>query len=209
MPPLPAGAEPRGPLARLPWPEIAPLPSLVLADSGGAPTQPTRVRLAWHETALHVRFDCADRDAWSTFTRRDDPLYREEVVEVFLAPGAADPALYYEIEVSPQGVLFDARVENPHSRRDTLRADTAWDCPGLRWGVGAAGPAEDWWAALAIPWAAIVPDGVPALWRANFYRIERPRDGSAPEFSAWSPTLASPPDFHRPSRFGRLSLASL
>src|SRR5262245_15635072 len=34
-----------------------------------------------------------------------------------------------------------------------------------------------WYATLAIPWAAIAPRGTPAaIWRANFYRIERPRD---------------------------------
>ena len=38
-------------------------------------------------------------------------------------------------------------------------------------------------------------------WRMNLYRIER---GEAEEFTAWSPTLKSPPDFHVPSRFGTL-----
>ena len=64
------------------------------------------MRLAWDERALHVRFDCADRDAWGTYRERDDPLYEEEVVEVFLAPGEADPRRYVELEVSPAGVLF-------------------------------------------------------------------------------------------------------
>jgi len=43
------------------------------------------------------------------------------------------------------------------------------------------------------------------LWRGNLYRIERPRDGE-PEFSAWSPTLTRPADFHQPARFGTLEL---
>ena len=40
-------------------------------------------------------------------------------------------------------------------------------------------------------------------WRANFYRIDR---GDPDEYSAWSPTGADPPDFHRPDRFGLLNL---
>ena len=115
---------------------MPPLPPFLLADGSGLAVQQTTVRLAWDEAALHVRFDCADRDAWGTFTRRDDPIYQEEAVEVFLAPGAADPARYFEFEVSPRGTLFDAIVWNPDSDRATMRADPAWDCPhfhGISW----------------------------------------------------------------------------
>ena len=187
------------------------LPPFTLADGSGPALQQTAVRLAWDEAALHVRFDCADRDAWGTFTGRDDPIYEEEAVEVFLAPGAADPARYFEFEVSPKGTLFDAVISNPDSDRATMRADPAWDCPGLRWEAGSGAATQDWWATLAIPWESLAPSipeaPLPEVWRANFYRIERPRDGEA-EFSGWSPTLTAPADFHKPARFGRLSLGS-
>jgi hypothetical protein len=66
---------------------------------------------------------------------------------------------------------------------------------------------QDWWAEISIPWRGLVPSGeIPRIWRANFYRIERPRGGEA-EFSAWSPTMARPADFHKPAYFGRLELA--
>lgn len=174
---------------------------LLLADGSGAPEQSTVVRLCWDDEALHIRFDCEDRDAWGTFRKRDDPLWQEEVVEVFLAPGEEDPVRYVEIEVSPLGVVFDARIHNPTSLRPDMTADRAWDCPGLRWEVGRGKDREDWWAELSIPW-----ETAPLrLWRANFYRVERPRDGS-PEFTCWSPTLTSPADFHKPARFGILEL---
>jgi hypothetical protein len=123
------------------------------------------------------------------------------VVEVFLAPGVEDPVRYVEIEVSPPGVLFDAAIHNPTGLRADLTADLAWDCPGIRWQVGRGTERQDWWAELSIPWEAPPP----RLWRANFYRVERPRDG-APEFTCWSPTLTSPADFHKPARFGLLEL---
>lgn len=198
------------------WEEIPALSPLVLVDGSGAPEQATTVRLAWDEEALHVRFDCADRDAWGTHERRDDPLYEEEAVEVFLAPEAPEapqapeaageegPRVYFEFEVSPRGVLFDARVHNPRSRRSDMRTEVEWDCPGIRWQAGRHAEREDWWAVLAIPWAGI--GGRAGRWRANFYRIERPRDGAPPEFSAWSPTLTTPADFHKPARFGVLEL---
>jgi hypothetical protein len=199
------------PLAGLPWERATVLGAFILADGSAAAEQPTTVRLGADRQALYVRFDCADRDAWGTYRHRNDPIYREEAVEVFLAPGEAAPRRYWEIEVSPLGVVFAARIENPTGRRSDLLADTSWECPGLEWQVGEGGAAQDWWAALAIPWAAVgSPLGEPPAagcrcWRANFYRIERPRGGKA-ELSCWSPTLTEPPDFHRPDRFGRLEL---
>jgi hypothetical protein len=183
------------------------LPPFTLADGSGPAIQQTRVRLCRDAAALYVRFDCEDRDAWGTYRRRDDPIYEEEAVEIFLAPEAEDPARYFELEVSPLGVLFDARIHNPTSQRSDMTGDPSWDCPGLRWSAGAGAARQDWWALLAIPWSGLLPAGdPPRLWRANFYRIERPR-GDEPELSCWSPTLTSPADFHRPGRFGVLELA--
>jgi hypothetical protein len=209
VPRLPGGIAGESPLAGLPWSAIPPLPPFQLADGSGPARQQTTARLAWDDAALYARFDCADRDAWGTMTRRDDPIYQEEVVELFLAPGAAVPPGYFELEVSPLGTLFDAWIDNPDSRRDTMRIGTEWDCPGVRCEAGKPGRRQDWWAALALPWSGLVPAGPrPAVWRANLYRIERPRDGSPAELSAWSPTLAIPPEFHRPARFGFLELVS-
>ena len=192
------------------WAEI-PGRHLVSALDGGPAEQATVVRAAWDDEALSVRFECEDRHAWGTLPRRDDPLYQEEAVEVFLAPGTDDPTVYFEFEVSPRGVLWDGRIRNPTSRRADLVSDAGWDCPGIRWQAGprteSGSEWQDWWAELVIPWQGIM-EGVsplPRLWRANFYRIERPA-GSPPEFTAWSPTLVTPADFHKPARFGVLEL---
>lgn len=189
---------------------------LGLADGSGEPEQATEVRVAWSGHGLYVRFACADRDVWGSYRRRDDPVYQEEAVEVFLAAGEEDPLRYCEIELSPHGTLFEALISNPTGRRADLVADTAWDLPGLRWQVGRSGKAQDWWAALVLPWSGLevfarqagpgaAPAAAPELWRANFYRIERPRDAAA-EFSAWAPTWRRPADFHRPECFGLLEL---
>jgi hypothetical protein len=177
-----------------------------LADGSGPAIQQTVARVCYDDHALYIRFDCQDRDIWANYTRRDDPIYDEEVVEIFIAPGSAAPARYYEFEVSPNGVLLDALIDNPTSRRADLRVDFAWDCADLRWHAERDDSAGRWWAALAIPWISIGPPGAPsAIWRANFYRIERPRD-AAPEFSCWSPTHTEPADFHKPAYFGTLYL---
>lgn len=185
------------------WDSIAPLGELVDARHGGVPRDRTLVRAATSGDTLHVRFECADRDVWATLGRRDDPLWEEEVVEVFIAPGRDDPRRYVEIEVSPAGVLFDAIVDNPDGRRETMTVDAAWNAAGLVARVSR--PRADLWRAeLSIPWSSLAPGGRPQdAWRANFFRVERPH-GEAPEFSAWAPTGAAPPDFHKPERFGLL-----
>lgn len=204
--PLPRHPVPRIPASPDRWDEIPPLPPFLLADGSGPAIQQTVARLGWDDEGLHVRFDCEDRDAWGTFTRRDDPIWQEEAVELFLAPGEEDPVRYAEFEVSPGGVLFDALIHNPTGLRADLTADVSWDCPGVRWEAGRGAARQDWWAALFVPWAGVAPAGeVPRVWRANLYRIERPRDGEA-EFSGWSPTLTRPADFHKPARFGVLEL---
>jgi hypothetical protein len=176
--------------------------SLLLCEDGSPPAQATSVRVAHDGGALLLRFDCEDRDIWATHTRHDAPLWEEEVVEVFLAPGRDVPREYVELEVNPLGAVFDAWVVNPDGRRDSMRVDVDWRCPGLVAGVDRGKPGA-WSVELAIPWGDLCGGAPPPVWRANFFRIERPRDGAA-EFCCWSPTFASPPDFHKPAHFGTL-----
>jgi len=205
---IPRWSVPKVPASRSwSWEEIPELPPFQLADGSGPALQQTRARLCWDDGALHVRFDCEDRDAWGTFQDRDDPIWKEEAVEIFLAPYPETPVRYFEFEVSPLGVLFDAAIHNPTSLRKDMEGDPAWDCPGIRWKAKKGRDRQDWWAEISIPWAGICEEeDPPRIWRANLYRIERPRDGED-EFSCWSPTRTEPADFHKPARFGVLELA--
>lgn len=181
---------------------------------------PTTLRLAWTATHLYLAFHCVDNYIWGTETERDAPLYEEEVVEVFLCP-TGDLRRYYELEVSPRNVVFDATVHSPDFQRATMKVDTGWDCPGLETAVQIEGvllthppSLEDrneqlscWNVEIAIPFAAFpeVPAPQPGtLWRANFYRIDRPASPDPPAFLAWSRTLEVPANFHVPNRFGTL-----
>lgn len=188
-----------------PWDELAALPEFVLADGSAPAIWQTTVRLCYDDEALYISFECADPDIWGSYTDRDDPIYDEEVVEMFFAPGPATPTRYAELEISPNGVLFDALIDNPSGLRADLRVDPSWD-PLLRGHVWRDDAVQRWGALLILPWEEIAP-GVapPKVWRANFYRVERPRAGT-PEFSCWSPTLTDPADFHRPAYFGTLTL---
>lgn len=187
------------------WRAVAALGPFVLADGSAPPRRATLARVCADRGALWVRFDCEGGEPWATLDERDAPLWTEEVVEVFLAPGAASPVVYYEFEVNPLGALFDARVSNPNSRRDDMLVDASWDCEGVHRRAWVTAERSSWTALLRIPWPSVSEGPRPTLWRANFFRIDRPRDAE-PEFSAWSATFTRPADFHKPAAFGLLRI---
>lgn len=174
----------------------------VLVDSlDGEPIAgaPTRAWLAWDDAALYLAADMPDGDLWSTFTAQDEPLYHQEVLELFVA-GDGEGSGYLEYQVSPRGVTFDARFAAYR------RGDEGWDS---RWqtAVVALGTIDDasdrdlgWRAEVAIPWAEICantaatcPPRAGQALRVNVFRIER-RGRKEAIGMALSPTLR--PDFH-------------
>jgi hypothetical protein len=191
------------PRCRLPRGVWTPLGPLVDAVDGGAPRLATAVELHDDGERLTVAAVADDPHPWATVATRDGDLYTEEVIELFLAPGETTPRRYFELEVNPLGAEFDAVVDSPHGDRRAMRVDRGWRCDGLVTRVEIDSARRRWRAELSLPWRALAPAPVPATWRLNVYRIDRPPGGAA-EFSAWSPTLARPADFHRPARFGFL-----
>lgn len=176
---------------------------LVNAVSGNPPLQATTVRIIATSEHLWVRFDCADADVWATLTEHDSPLYTEEVVELFIAPGADVPKHYFELQSNPLNAQFDGIIANPDEHRSTMTLDLLWDPTWSCWThVDAAG----WRCVWALPWQIFGRDSGVGSWRCNFYRIERPRNSIDSETTAWSPTVRVPVDFHVPSRFGLIQI---
>jgi carbonic anhydrase/acetyltransferase-like protein (isoleucine patch superfamily) len=192
------------------WVGVPRMSPLVLANGEGAPTEATEVRACWDAEYLYVSFACKDSDIWATLENRDDPIYDEEVVEVFLCP-TGNLQHYYEFEVSPANVLFDAKVFSPEGDRATMLVDKEWNAKRIQTGVRVSGTLNDrtahdlgWIVELGIAFSDLGLSGPPepgTIWRANFYRIER---GAVTEFSAWSPTFQEPAEFHLPACFGEL-----
>jgi hypothetical protein len=167
----------------------------------------TEARLLYDDTSLYVSFAVEDPDIWGTLRKRDDPIYEQEVVEVFLDANA-DGRTYNELQVSPHNVIFDAYFP---ARRQGM--DTGWDS-GMKTAVKVRGtldaPAdrdEGWTVELQIPFARLaeVPNVPPKQgdrWRFNLYRLEH-RERQAVEGQAFSPLFVG--DFHALSRFGWLT----
>jgi hypothetical protein len=196
--PAPTLVVPRGEFSiEDPWavpPQCRPT-ALRRATDGAAPRLRSIVSAYYDDDFLSLIFSIDDDDVVATLLDHDAPLWREDVVEAFLAAG--DGAVYYELEVNPLGTTFDARIESPDGVRATMRTDLAWTCEGLFAAVRRAGGRADF--VLRIPFASL--NGRPA--RANFFRVDRSR-AYGDEYSAWNPTMKNPPDFHVVAAFGSL-----
>ena len=73
----------------------------------GAPgSYETEARALYDDTFLYFSFRCRDDNIWATFKTRDQHLWEEEVVEVFLQ---ADPQPNYLYRVGGKSPWDDAR----------------------------------------------------------------------------------------------------
>ena len=158
----------------------------------------TEVRLVWTPQTLYLRFECRYRELFvfddSNVDGRRDHLWDRDVAEAFLQPDPARPRYYKEFEVSPNGMWIDLDIF-PGGLSD-LKS-------GLTRSVWLDTEHHVWTAELAIPMKALTPTfDSKAVWRANFYRVEGPRE---PRFySAWRATGTPEPNFHVPAAFGEL-----
>jgi len=178
---------------------------LVRTTDAASPGLASKLAIFRSSDVLHALFLCDDDYFTATMTERDQSLYEEDAVEIFLAP--RNLVTYYELEANPLGALFDARITSPDGDRRTMIVDRSWDASGFRAHVRKVTWDEQparLEILMSVPLGQIDSNFERGSeWRANFYRIDR-RPKRRAEFSAWSPTLLDPADFHVPSSFGTL-----
>ena len=182
----------------------------------GKPMSPalrTTARLLYDDTNLYVAFEVKDQDVRSTKTDRDDPLWEQDVVEVYLDPGS-DGKRYVELQVSPKNVVFDAMFDSHRSpkwedaaKRATIPMVTAVDVQGL---VNDPSADQGWTVEMAIPFRAL-PDVTETpkpgtTWTMNLYRIDEKGARNMEFQGAWAPVGG---DFHDLSKAGKISFAAM
>lgn len=192
------------PLESLPEEVWGGLPEMVLVEtaSGKEPRQATKVRSFWsrERPSLFFRFEGADDHIVSTMTNHDDPIYDEDVVEVFLSESGSLQQ-YKEFELSPANVKFDAEIQN--DLQGNIQVSTEWhaeDWKTVFYNDKESGTFLSLWELPFHHFSGGIPE-VGGEWLMNVYRIDRhPEHGD--EYSAWSPTGKI--NFHLPRTFGRL-----
>jgi len=181
---------------------------LTRSFDGGPVSRKTTFRIVYDDQFLYVAFHSEDKDLWGTLRKKDDPIYNEDVVEVFL-DADGDGRTYNELQVSPHNVNFDASFV---ARRSDLAEAMKWES-GMKTAVFLKGTLDDdaedefWDAEMQIPLANL--NSVPRLppqkgdkWRFNAYRLEHLARRTNVEGQSFSPLFIG--DFHALPRFGWL-----
>lgn len=194
-----------GKLDDIAWKKAALVGDFVNTSDGSQSTYKTEARVLYDENFIYFAFRCADDNIWSTMKRRDEHLWEEEVVEVFLQADPNQPS-YIELEVNPLGAMLDIYML---AARKPLRYGS-WNSEKLRWAVQVDGTVDgkpgdrEWTCEIALPVEDVVtaphrPPQPGDRWRMNLYRGEQlPKAANL----AWSPTMRD--DFHIPQRFGEI-----
>eukprot|EP00004_Rigifila_ramosa_P006723 TRINITY_DN17646_c0_g1_i2.p1 TRINITY_DN17646_c0_g1~~TRINITY_DN17646_c0_g1_i2.p1 ORF type:complete len:201 (-),score=25.12 TRINITY_DN17646_c0_g1_i2:19-621(-) len=174
------------------------------SQTGGKPLQQTTISVYHSTEGFHVEFVAEDSKIESNFTSHNDPLWKEDVCELFIAVGVDTPQRYLECELSPNGICFLAWVTNASGTCGshlTLEFLDPLNTPGFKFGAQRFDAEQRWTASFCIPWALLHDakgsNVIPSTLRFNAFRHEV----AGPEFTALVPTLRNPPCFHVPSVF--------
>ena len=187
------------------------------STNGKAVDFETNVSIKSDSDYLHITFNCLQDEfvEQNNMVVHNDPLYNQEVFEVFISPGKVDSKHYLEIEINPNNALWVGTINNPTlgEETQTLEGMVSHEDAGI---VHEAKKSENSWnGKLSIPWKLIGKDAK-GEYRINFYRIRSNKSHADPnwtcdaetcDFVCWSSTLSGEsPAFHRPKRFGFLTV---
>jgi hypothetical protein len=195
----------------------APQATLVDPASGKEPKQPGmsgNVRLLSSAQGFYVGFEVKEANVVGGFEKgaKDAHLWTKDAVEIMVDPdGDGDNLDYYEIQINPQGLVFDTQYDKynePRTEPDGPFGHQEWSS-NVKSAVTVQGTIDKpddtdqgYVVEAFVPWKSFdkakkTPPATGDTWRLNFYAIKE-NDGVS-----WSPILKQG-NFHKASRFGRV-----
>ncbi|KAI1750192.1 hypothetical protein F4782DRAFT_510250 [Xylaria castorea] len=173
----------------------------------------TKVNVCYTTTDIKITFTALEEVNYfyNKSQTTNDPLYEYEVMEAFIYHGTNDPRSYFEFEVSPNNVTWQAFIYNPSKiRAPGAPYDGGIISQPIADGIVASTvldrDAGTWVSNASIPLGFFnVDDGQAkgTRWRMNFFRIVvSPETFPAQFLGAWSPTNMS--NFHETPFFGNV-----
>jgi hypothetical protein len=179
-----------------------------LWDLQTGPRQATRARLLWDDNYLYLAYDVDDIDITAQYLNRDEPVYQDDAVEIFINPRPNQTSLYFGLEMSAREVIYDyvlyadARIFVKQYDMQGLLLET-----NLRGTMNVRDDSDAGWTLeVAIPWGNF--DSMarrPSVGQAWKFQLNR-WDGVQPNrrMSIWSDPLQTRAEPHVPARFGNL-----
>lgn len=186
------------------WKQIAKSPSFVAAEGGQPFPQATHARLLWDDDYLYAFIQVDDTDVFSSQTKHDGPLWKEDVVELFIDADKNRHG-YVELQVNPNNVHLDAWFPRTRAQKHSFE----WNA-NMKSAVVVHGSNDDrsdldrgWDVEVAIPLASVkgddpsmkvnIPPALGDSWRINVVRVETSKEGTLGAAS-WNPIPIQ--DFH-------------
>jgi hypothetical protein len=190
----------------------------------------TCVTLSFDKTSLTASYRVSnDSVQQNAFTTCNEPVYDQEVVEIFITneTAAAKPEHYWEIELTPKGTAWVGYDYNPGGDRANL-TNKLYPCDSVSTRAEKTS-ADSWHAEIVLPFATI-GRGSPmppassgarrSAFKANFFRVQmnpaawRGRtvtradmcDPSNCTFTCANCPTTAVPDFHHSGSFGTIVL---
>jgi hypothetical protein len=186
------------------WQGAPSSPPFATAEGGREVVGAARARLLWDDAYLYAFIQVEDPDVHSQYTGQDDPLWKEDVVELFI-DADRNRRGYVELQVNPRNAHFDSWF--PQTRAQSGHPE--WNS-SMKSAVVVRGTLDDgadqdqgWDAEIAIPLADVkgmdaamkvaTPPALGDRWRLNVVRVDKPAKQSLTA-SSWNAIPLA--DFH-------------
>jgi hypothetical protein len=187
------------------WTSAATSTEFATADGSPEPVGKAIARMTWDEQSLYLFVSVTDTDIFSGFKNHDDPLWKQDCVEMFV-DADGNRSGYVELQVNPNNATFDSYFATTRAQP----GDEKWDS-NMVTAVKVRGTADKegdtdqgWDVEIAIPLAAVkgrseqmqvtLPPQVGNRWKLNVVRVDSRSGGGGPSASSWNRISYS--DFH-------------
>ncbi|MFH0899880.1 MAG: sugar-binding protein [Pseudomonadota bacterium] len=187
------------------WSRATVSPAFQNAEGGQPVDGKTEARLLWDEKHLYVMVDVEDKDVFSSYSKNDDTLWKEDVVEVFVDANG-DRRGYVELQVNPNNAQLDSWFAGTRQEGGDLSFASAFQSAVVVDGTKDKRDDVDkgWHVEMAIPWEAVkgkdsamsvkLPPSSGDSWKLNIVRVEKGKN--APQIAASSWGRIGIADFH-------------
>ena len=186
------------------WKTAGQSPQFPVAQGSPDTKGAAKARLLWDQNYLYAFVEIKDRDVFSPYTKQDDPLWKADVIELFI-DADRNGFGYVELQVSPNNIHFDSWF--PKTRATKSQPDWNANMKSAVIVHGTADKRDDkdvgWDVEIAIPHSAVkggdsqmkvsIPPTPGDQWRLNVVRVEKPKSGNT-AVSSWNQITYA--DFH-------------
>ncbi len=123
------------------WQHAPKLPFTTLFNVGDTQNYVRYVQLAWDKNGLYWAAEIEDHDITPFGVRHNDTLWHGDVVELFLRP--YNDLRYYELEVNPNGQLFELAFPTNKEEHGMVAKATRMDGKTPGWRIEARIPWDE------------------------------------------------------------------